>query len=320
MRISHTRAAVAAAAATCALLAVAGCGSSGSGSGASPGSAVPTGAANISASLNVPENKALHAELPASVRSAGQVVAVNTGPYPPYDIMSSASGPLSGAAGEMEQALGSLLGIKITNVTVSSLPTELAGMKTGRYSLDLGPDGDFTSREGDADFVDWVKEHVVFAVQKGNPNHITSLASTCGLKLSTMAGDSATQVLQGQSSACTREGKPAVQIQGYQDEPTAMLAVTSGRADGFFSSEAPLTYFVDQTHDQLELAGQGSDNGFPDLFQGMVVSKGSSLAPVLLSAMQELFKDGIYRKIMLQWNLQKNMIPTPGINLATHND
>jgi polar amino acid transport system substrate-binding protein len=319
MSFSYPRVTMAAAAVACALLAVAGCGSSGSSSGSSPsstgsaGSAAPTGA-----SLSVPENTALHAELPASVRSAGTLVAVNTGSFPPYDILASTGGPLSGASGELEQALGSLLGIKITNVTVSSLPTELTGMKTGRYSLDLGPDGDFTSREGNADFIDWVTEHVVFAVQKGNPDNITSLGSTCGLKVSVMEGGSAEQVLEGQSTTCKQEGKPAVQVQSYQDQPTALLAVTSGRADAFFSSEAPLTYFVNQTHGQLQLAGTGSANGFSKLYQGAMVTKGSPLSNVLLSAMQILFKDGIYQKIMQQSQLQKNMIPAPGLDLAAH--
>jgi polar amino acid transport system substrate-binding protein len=318
MSFSSPRVTIAAAAAACALLAVAGCGSSGSGGSPSSTGSAGSAAPAAGASLNVPENAALHAELPASVLSAGSLVAVNTGSFPPYDILASTGGALSGASGELEQALGSLLGIKITNVTVSSLPTELAGMKSGRYSFDLGPDGDFTSREGNADFIDWVTEHVVFAVQKGNPADITSLASTCGVKVSVMEGGSAEQVLEGQSATCKQEGKPAVQVQSYQDQPTALLAVTSGRADAFFSSEAPLTYFVNQTHGQLQLAGTGSANGFSKLYQGAMVTKGSPLSNVLLSAMQILFKDGVYQKIMQQSQLQKNMIPAPGLDLAAH--
>jgi polar amino acid transport system substrate-binding protein len=265
------------------------------------------------------EDKTLHAELPASVRSAGKLVAVNTGSFPPYDIIdNTTSGAIGGASGQLESALSQILGVKITNVTVSSLPTELIGMKTGRYSFDLGPDGDFTSREGGADFVDWVTEHVVFAVQKGNPSHITSLAGTCGRKVSVEEGGSADEVLQGQSKTCVKQGKAAVQIQAYQDQPTALLAVKSGRAQAFFSSEAPLTYFVKESHGALQLAGLGSANGFSKLYQGAMVSRGSTLSKVLLAAMQDLFKDGTYKTIMDQWGLQKNIIPAPGIDLAAH--
>lgn len=302
-----------AAAVVTAVAAVAGCGAS---AGTSSSPSTSSGTAK-SASVTLKEDQALHNQLPASVKSSGQLIAVNTGSFPPYDILqSTTSGALSGASGEMEQALGSLLGVKITNVTVSSLPTELIGMKTGRYAFDLGPDGDFTTREGEADFVDWVTEHVVFAVQKGNPDHVNSLADTCGLKVSVMEGGSAEAVIEGQSNTCKKEGKPAVQVQSYQDQPTALLAVSSGRADAFFSSEAPLTYFVKEAHGQLQLAGTGSSNGFSKLYQGAVVSKNSSLSAVLLDAFKVLFNDGTYRKIMLQWGLQKNMIPVPGLDLA----
>ena len=49
--------------------------------------------------------------------------------------------------------------------------------------------------------------------------------------------------------------RPAVQVESYKDQPTSILSVQSGRADAFFSSEAPLTYFVKQSGGALELAG-----------------------------------------------------------------
>ncbi len=61
------------------------------------------------------------------------------------------------------------------------------------------------------------------------------------------------------------------------------MAVRSKRADAFFSSQAPLTYFVQQANGQLELAASGEKNGFEDLFQGAVVPKGSPLGEVLAS-------------------------------------
>ena len=97
-------------------------------------------------------------------------------------------------------------------------------------------------------------------------------------------------------------------MQSYTDQPTSILSVRSKRADAFFSSQAPLTYFVQQSNGELELAGVGKPNGFEDLFQGAVVTKDSPLAEVLLDAVKELMKNGTYAAIMKKWGLENNMI------------
>ena len=112
------------------------------------------------------------------------------------------------------------------------------------------------------------------------------------------------------------EGKPAVEVQSYKDQPSSILAVQSNRADAFFSSQAPLTYFVEQSKGELELAGEGKSNGFNDLFQGAVVPKDSPLAEVLLEAFKTLHENGTYDAIMQKWGLDANKLETPGINMG----
>ncbi|MFD2440362.1 hypothetical protein ACFSS8_10325 [Paracoccus kondratievae] len=118
-------------------------------------------------------------------------------------------------------------------------------------------------------------------------------------------------MIQAQSARCAEEGKDAIKVQSYTDQPQSVLAVRSNRADAFFSSQAPLTYFVQQAGGDLELTGVGQSNGFDDIFQGAVVPKGSELGPVLTDAMAELMKNGTYEAIMRKWGLENNMIETP---------
>ena len=81
-------------------------------------------------------------------------------------------------------------------------------------------------------------------------------------------------MIKAQAEKCTADGKPTLEVQSYTDQPTSILSVRSKRADAFFSSQAPLTYFVQQSNGELELAGVGKPNGFEDLFQGAVVHQG----------------------------------------------
>ncbi|MCU1443608.1 MAG: transporter substrate-binding protein, partial [Cryobacterium sp.] len=259
-------------------------------------------------------NQKLHDALPDDIKEAGTIVAVNNGSFPPYTVVEG-DGTLNGATADISVALGEILGVTIEHSTVDGLASVLSGMDAGRYDLNVGPTGDFKERQAQATFIDWVQEFVVFAVAKGNPEKITNLDSTCGKKIAVMASGSAEKVITTQAEKCATDGKAELVVQSYKDQPSSILAVQSGRADAFFSSQAPLTYFVEQSNGELELAGIGEKNGFDDLHQGALVPKDSPLADVILEAFQILFDNGTYEDIMKSHKLEGNMVDAPGINL-----
>jgi len=266
---------------------------------------------------NVPSqtvNEKLRARLPEKIRMEGRMISVNNGSFPPYEIVTGTE--MSGASSDLTDALGQLLGVKIEHATVGGLPALLTGVNSGRHQFAFGPVGDFKTRQEANDFVDWVQEFVVFAVQKGNPKGITSLDTACGHRIAVMAGGSAEKVIKTQAEKCVAEGRKPVEVQSYTDQPSSILSVRSKRADAFFSSQAPLTYFIAQSNGQLELAGVGQSNGFEALFQGAVVPKDSPLGEVLRDAIKILIDNGTYENIMKKWGLENNMIRTPGINLV----
>lgn len=260
------------------------------------------------------QNDALRARLPADILDAGKMTSVNNGSFPPYEIVTGTQ--MDGASADLTHALGQILGVEIDHATVGGLPALLSGVNSGRYQFAFGPIGDFASREEANDFVDWVQEYVVFAVQQGNPEGITSLDTTCGTRIAVMAGGSAERVIKAASEKCMADGKAEVEVQSYTDQPSSILAVRSKRADAFFSSQAPLTYFVSQANGQLELSGVGQKNGFNDLYQGAVVPKGSEMAGILKDGIQILMDNGTYATVMKKWGLENNMLDKTAINLG----
>lgn len=260
-------------------------------------------------------NEALRNKLPKEVLESGVMTVVNVTSTPPFEMLDE-KGELAGASLDLADAVSQLLGVKFKHEIVSGFPAILMGINSGRYQLTMGPAGDFPDREVSNDFVVWVQEHVVFAVPKGNPKAINSMAEACGARVAVFAGGSAEKVAKRQAETCKNENKPALDVQTYTDEPAAILAVRASRADAFFTSQTVLRHFVKASNGALEIAGTGSDNGFPHLYQGAVVAKNSPIGPVLEEAMQELFKDGTYAAIMKKWELESNIIPSPGMNLA----
>jgi polar amino acid transport system substrate-binding protein len=271
-------------------------------------------------SIQIPKQKvdeALRAKLPETIRSAGKMISVNNGSFPPYEIVADTN-KMTGASADLADALGELLGVRIEHATVSGLASALSGIAAGRFQFAMGPIGDFKSRQEANDFVDYVREYVVFAVQKGNPKAINSLEDSCGKKIAVMSAGSAEKVIKAQAEKCAAAGKPALEVMSFTDQPTSILSVRSRRADAFFSSQAPLSYFVQQAKGDLELAAIGKANGFQDLFQGAVVPKGSPLGAVLLDGIKTLKANGTYAAIFKKWGLDNNMIDEPGINRSTN--
>lgn len=271
--------------------------------------------APVALAQTVPAQKpdeALRARLPEDIRKAGKMIAVNNGSFPPYEMVTGTE--LSGATKDISDAVGQLLGVSIEHATVAGLPALLSGVNSGRYQFAMGPVGDYPDRQKSNDFIDWAREYVVFAVEKGNPKGIVSLETTCGSRVSVMAGGSAEKVIKEFSDKCASTGKPAVEVQSYTDQPASILAVRAKRADAFFSSQAPLTYFVQQANGQLELTGVGLSNGFKDIYQGAVVAKGSPLGEVLRDAFNILIANGTYGAVMKKWGLDNNMVKQAGIN------
>ena len=216
-------------------------------------------------------NQKLHDALPEDIKKAGTIAAVNSGSFPPYVVI-DANNEVTGATAEVGEAIGQILDVKIEHNTVDGLASVLAGMDAERFDLSLGPVGDYEDRHAQATFIDWVQEFVVFAVEKGNPKSITGLDTTCGTRIAVQAGGSAERVIKDQSKKCApKTGKESVDVQSYKDQPSAVLSVESSRADAFFfSSQAPLTYFVEQSDGALELTATGKANGFDDIAAGSV--------------------------------------------------
>ena len=274
----------------------------------------PTAAASIAPQAL---DQALHDRLPDNIRQSGTVVAVNQGSYPPYSIVEGANDAPGGLLGDVSTAIGEILGLKIQHETVAGLATVLSGMQAGRYDLALDPNGDYPERHTQATFVDYIQEHVLFAVLKGNPSQINDLADVCGKRIAVLAGGSAEKRLNTESTTCATAGKPAVEVQSYQDSPASILSLKSGRSDAVFGGQGPLSYYVARDDTGLQLAAEGKDNGFGATFQGAMVPVDSPLAPILLQAIEKLYANGTYDAITAKWALHGNRLDKPGINRST---
>lgn len=275
-------------------------GSSGSGASASSGA--------TSAGRSDGADAALHAKLPAAIKSAG-VINFAVQQHPPYTTVNGTD--YSGPNIDLQEALADVLGVKAQSVNVGGgLSPVLAGLLSGKYDAFAGPVEATPDREQQYDEVSWLIAQTAYLVPKSNGSSIDQL---CGKTVAYVSGS----VLQGYvdklASYCDQAGKGKTTGLGLADTNATVLAVKSGRAAGAGTTldAAKPAAKADST---LGVIVQPASAGGDKENNCMIAPKSSQLGPVLQEAMQKLIDNGTYAKILAKWNLSDSAVKSSQLN------
>mgnify|MGYP003410226923 CR=1 FL=1 len=85
--------------------------------------------------------RVLHDKLPQKIKDSKQIVAVNTGSFPPYTIVGADETKIEGASGDFAGAIGQILGVTIEHETIDGLASVLSGMQAQRFDLTTDEEG-----------------------------------------------------------------------------------------------------------------------------------------------------------------------------------
>ncbi|MCU1671192.1 MAG: atrA protein [Blastococcus sp.] len=284
-------------------LGVAACGSSDSGSGSDQASAG-------TASKGSGASSQLHDELPSDLRNASSIVVGSVSDYPPLGYMDN--GHLAGLNIDLLNKMADVLGTKfeMQNTSFDSL---VPSLKSGRISIASGGTSDTSENEAVGILVDYMYASAQLAVPADNPDNIQSLADACGKTVATLAGSSTYMgSVQSASKDCTDAGKSPIKMTTFSSVDTALLAVSSGRADAIFNSSFILAYDIQQGI-KIKIVGPLL-NSVPI---GFHVSKSDTeLATALKDALQKLIDNGEYAKLLAKYGLEKSAIKAAAINAA----
>lgn len=273
---------------------------------------------NKSASVSVTKAASLNAQLPASVRSKGQLVMATDPSYAPIEFTRS-NGGFQGFDIDLANALGSLIGIKIV-IRKATFDGILAGINAGRFDFSMSAFTDNSEREKSNDFVTYFTAGTSIGVKKGNPKHISDQSDLCGLKVGAERGTiQATALTKNTADGaitlrgqCLKDGKKAPTPVLLPDQGGVNSAVVSGRADAFTGDSPIVAYQGKLENGQIELAGKTTD----EAPYGIAFPKNSPLAPVFQKAMTQLIANGTYKKIIDTWGLQSGAVTASKVNGA----
>ncbi|MCQ9367044.1 transporter substrate-binding domain-containing protein [Brevibacterium sp. 50QC2O2] len=176
-------------------------------------------------------------------------------------------------------------------LNASGFDSIVPGMENGRYDMAVASLGVTDERIKTLDFVPMQKEGTSFAWAKTKPdNKVTKVEEACGKSVAVLTGAWEYDYLtKNMKKLCASS---PMDIQQFKDQPSAELAVTSGRVDLVAAGSGKLGYAAQQSG-SLDVG----DFIVNAVYNGVGVPKGSELGPVLRAAMQSAIDDGSYEKL-----------------------
>ncbi|GLU88820.1 ABC transporter substrate-binding protein [Agromyces sp. NBRC 114283] len=239
----------------------------------------------------------------------GVLITADSGSVKPLKYTEGGSGEMKGVIPDLTREYAKRLGLDVRFEKVSS-DAVIPGVLANRYDVALAA-GDFAERRKTLDFVDIVEGGVVLVVQLGNPAGVGGRDDLCGRSLAIVKGSIQQGYADEEQQACAAAGKPAIDIQGYADGPTATLALQSGRVDVEWSDLAVANQLVKDSPEEFELAGE------PELLApyGVGIPKEKpELTEAIHRVLAEMKADGTYDRILAEWGQESLALEEIEIN------
>lgn len=235
--------------------------------------------------------------VPASIRDKGVLSMGTESDFPPMEYFKPGTHDIIGVDPDLGNAIAGVLNLK-PKWTVVDWDDLIPGLKSNRFDMTIGSMGDFTDRQKQVGFVDYMNVGEAGIVAKKNADVFTTQESLCGHKVSGQIGTVAISAAQLASDACKKAGKPAISISSFPLDSDGLLAVQTGRVDMHIMDSPAAIY-----EQNVEGQGEKFAVSIPEFTTGEMyaigVNKGNpDLLKAIAAAMNELIANGTYKEIL----------------------
>ncbi len=214
---------------------------------------------------------------------------------------------------DLGETIGDCLGFSLTYkpVTFAALLTTLQAGQADIVISDIYATKD---RAKAADFITYLKVFDGVLVAKGNPKKITGIdTSLCGAVAAENTGYVEVPLIQALEAECKAAGKPAPEIQLYDNNANCIQAILSGRADTYINDVNTVDGAVKAYPEKLEKATAVM---LPYSVGIGVPRNNVEFRDAIMAALTEIQKSGLQAELMKKWSLPENQIEAPSLVLA----
>jgi polar amino acid transport system substrate-binding protein len=214
--------------------------------------------------------------------------------YPPAEsiVNGKAAGYDIDIANAVSKQLGSTAQIKTTGFTVI-----IPALKQKKCNAIISSMTITTDRAKQVHFIPYLDVGSFLMVKKGNPSHITGLASLSGKSAAVEASTTQLAALQAENKILQKQGKPLITIKSYPADTSAVATIQAGKVIAYFADAAPVLYYIRTTGQFVQTTGKQLSTS-PE---GIATRKGDPLGAQINNAIQALYLNGKMKAILAKW-------------------
>ena len=157
------------------------------------------------------------------------------------------------------------------------------------------------AREEVLDFIPYLLIGDQMVVPKGNPAHLTDKDALCGHHIAVAVNTLYEKTAHGLSDACTKAGKPEIDILAVGSSAVVALTLAQGRAEGAISSTSVISAMMSNSPGTFEPLGEPFNTN-SKLGIGIAKTK-PELRDALTAALKAMQQDGAYDTLIKKWGL-----------------
>jgi len=248
------------------------------------------------------------AELPASIKAKGEIVAAIMPNYPPMDFKDPANNELTGVDFDLGNALAQRLGVKM-KWQETSFEQMINALTTKRVDIVLSGMTDTAERQKAVDFVDYFTSGSQFYTLVKNQD-IKEMTDICGKTVGTSRRTTFPAEIAAWSTAHCPADKP-IKVIGTEGSADARAQLRQSRINAAVQGSETLPYLANQEKNTFNIIG----TPMVVQFTGIGVSKDNqALRDAVQAALQSMIADGSYQAILKKWDLSVGAVDSIAVN------
>jgi polar amino acid transport system substrate-binding protein len=253
---------------------------------------VAVGAALLAATLAVAVSAA------GAARQAKTITFCSDMTYPPMESLQGGKpvGADIDIANAVAKQIGAKAAFKNTGFTVI-----IPALLHKKCDAIISAMTDNAQRRKQVDFADYVTVGMLLMVKKGNPGHISGLASLSGKTVAVETSTTEGDVLKQLNKTFAKQGKKSVTVKSFPADTNAAAALLAGKVDAYFADATPVLYYIKKTGGKFQVAGK-QIQAAPE---GIATRKGDPLGKQINGAIGKLYTNGTMKKILAKWGISQ---------------
>ena len=242
---------------------------------------------------------------------AGKLVVCIDIPYPPQEMFDDQGNP-TGADPDLATEIANRLGLQV-QIENSVFTTIIAAVTSGKCDIIVSAQNITAERLDQVNMIPYFRAGQAFVVAKGNPEGISKPLDLCGKSVAAEQGTTEVDYVLGTgdykgaglNKQCADAGQAEVDMQQFEKDSDALLALSSGQVVAYFADSPVAGFYTVEQPDQFELSGVTVEIAN----EGISVPQGKDgLANGVLAALKSMAEDGTYVDILSKYGLEDGAV------------